>query len=106
MKRAFPFLCGAILAVAHFAASLLIVPLTLKVGEALPDGAADSFLFGLLTQTTKLLYFPILSLALYPRHWFPGQMITIAIAVNSLLWGAALVLVIWFVRRVRGHSRS
>ena len=90
---------GALLAVAHFAASLLIVPLTLKVGESLPQNPSDSLLYGLLTGATKVLYFPILSLALYPRHWFPGQMITIPIAVNSVLWGIMLALAIRIGRR-------
>jgi hypothetical protein len=90
---------GALLAVAHFAASLLIVPLTLKVGETLPQNPPDSLLYGLLTGATKVLYFPILSLALYPRHWFPGQMIAIPIAVNSVLWGIMLALAIRIGRR-------
>jgi hypothetical protein len=90
---------GALLAVAHFAASLLIVPLTLKVGETLQQNPPDSLFYGLLTGATKVLYFPILSLALYPRHWFPGQMITIPIAVNSALWGIMLALAIRIGRR-------
>lgn len=90
---------GALLAVAHFAASLLIVPLTLKVGETLQQNPSDSLFYGLLTWATKVLYFPILSLALYPRHWFPGQMITIPIAVNSVLWGIMLALAIHIGRR-------
>ena len=95
---------GALLAVAHFAASLLIVPLTLKVGETLPQNPSDSLLYGLLTGATKVLYFPILSLALYPRHWFPGQMITIPIAVNSVLWGIMLALAIRIGRRLGSRN--
>ena len=105
MRRALPIIGGALAAVLHFVASLAIVPLTLKVGEALQDGTGDSFLFGMLTQTTKLLYFPIISLALYPRHWFPGQMITIPIAVNSLLWGVTLAIAIWLGRRLRRTAK-
>ena len=101
MKRGLPILAGIFLSVGHFAASLGIVPLTLRVGEALANGTADSILFGLLAQATKVLYFPILSLALYPRHWFPGQMMTIPIAVNSLLWGVTLAIAIWLGRRLR-----
>lgn len=99
MKFSHPLVAGVILAVGQFMASRLIVPLTLKVGEALADGAVDAFGFGLLTLATKILYFPILAMALYPRHWFPGQLITIPIAVNSLLWGLALALLMVIGRR-------
>jgi len=99
MKLPNPLAAGAVLTVSHFLASLLIIPLTLRVGEALADGAANSFLYGLLTVATKWLYFPILAMALYPRHWFPGQLIAIPIAVNSLLWGLALVLLMVVGRR-------
>jgi hypothetical protein len=106
MKLPNPFVAGAVLTVSHFLASLLIIPLTLRVGEALANGAANSFLYGLLTAATKWLYFPILAMALYPRHWFPGNLIAIPIAVNSLLWGGILVLVLmvgrhWQTRRRR-----
>ncbi len=80
----------------HFLASVLIVPATLKVG------AAGSGFAGLLTETTRVLYFPIMGLALYPRHWFPGRWIYIPIGVNSLLWGlglAALTLAFLVLRR-------
>lgn len=103
MKRGLSIIGGALLAVVHFAASLGIVPLTLWVGGALSDGPADSVLYGLLAQATQVLYFPILSLALYPRHWFPGSLITIPIAVNSLLWGVALATAVWLGRRVRSR---
>jgi len=92
MKLPNPLAAGAVLTVSHFLASLSIIPVTLRVGEALADGAANAFLYGLLTVATKWLYFPILAMALYPRHWFPGQLIAIPIAVNSLLWGSIFVL--------------
>lgn len=86
-----PLCSGLILSAAHFTASMLIVPLTLKVGGAWPQ-AADAFVYHGLALATRMLYFPVLALALYPRHWFPGHLITIPIAVNSLLWGAALAV--------------
>ncbi|MGD9331383.1 MAG: hypothetical protein PVJ53_08725 [Desulfobacterales bacterium] len=97
MSRWRPLVCGGILTVSHFLASLLIIPLTLRVGESLAGGSADSWVYALLTLVTKILYFPLMALALYPRHWFPGHLITIPIAVNSLLWGGALtvVMVVW-----------
>jgi hypothetical protein len=103
MKFSHPLVAGAVLTVVHFGASLLIVPLTLKVGEALADKAVHAFGYGLLTLATKILYFPILAMALYPRHWFPGQLITIPIAVNSLLWGVSLALLMVIGRHLRSR---
>ncbi len=100
-----PILAGSLLAVGHFMACLAIVPLTLRIGGAMPGGPADSFLYGLLAVATKILYFPILTLALYPRYWFPGQMITIPIAVNSLLWGLGLTVLLMIGRRFPAHRQ-
>lgn len=105
MKLSHPFVAGGLLAIGHFLASLFIIPLTLKVGGALADRAVDSLGYGLLTLVTKILYFPILAMALYPRHWFPGQMITIPVAVNSLLWGLVLALLLVVGRRIPWRPR-
>ncbi len=84
----------------HFLASLLIVPATLKIG------AAGSGLAGLLTEATRVLYFPILGLALYPRHWFPGRWIYIPIAGNSLVWGLGLAAVTLALLALYRRSRA
>jgi ABC-type arginine transport system permease subunit len=60
----------------------------------------------MLAEITRVLYFPIVSLALYPRHWFPGNWMTVPIAVNSLLWGAALALIVVVGRRLRTRPVS
>ena len=103
MKGRHPLVLGAALAVGHFLACLCIVPLTLRIGGALPAGPGDSLIYHFLALVTKVLYFPILAMALYPRHWFPGQMIVIPIAVNSLLWGALLVVAMVAARRLRAR---
>jgi hypothetical protein len=84
----------------HFMVSLLIVPLTLQIGEVLTAGATKTALMGVLHTLTRILYFPILGLALYPRHWFPGPWITIPILVNSLLWAVLFILVAAAWRRL------
>jgi hypothetical protein len=83
----------------HFLASILIVPATLKAG------ALGSGITGLLTQLTKVLYFPILGLALYPRHWFPGLWIYVPIAINSMLWGLLLASIVLIAKRRRRTSQ-
>lgn len=75
----------------HFLFSLLIVPLTLRVGDALLPGGSNSFLLELLYALTRMLYFPLVSLGLYPRHWFPGPWISVPTLANSILWGVAVI---------------
>ena len=77
----------------HFAASMLIVPLTLHAGEIFTAGTGRNLLMEVLHFLTRVLYFPILGLALYPRHWFPGPWIFIPILINSMLWGLLLACV-------------
>ncbi len=94
MKRA--RLLTAVLkwAAIHFLACILIVPATLKAG------AAGFGIVGLLTVLTRILYFPVLGLALYPRHWFPGHWIYVPIAFNSLVWGVGLAAAVGITRRL------
>jgi hypothetical protein len=93
--KTYRFLASAVKwAAVHFLASLLIVPATLKAGEA-----GISVVAGVLAFLTKVLYFPVLGLALYPRYWFPGQWIYAPIAANSLIWGLALAAAIKAGRR-------
>jgi hypothetical protein len=79
----------------HFLACILIVPATLNAG------AAGWRITALLTLLTKILYFPIMGLALYPRHWFPGHWIYIPIALNSLVWGSFVAIFFVIVMRLR-----
>lgn len=94
------------MAAGHFIVSLAIVPLTLKIGALVPAGPSGSPVYSLLAAITRILYFPVVTLALYPRHWFPGHWITVPIAVNSLLWGAALALLLVLNRRFRGRPAA
>ena len=83
----------------HFLASLLIVPLTLRVGEHIASASGPNALLSGLHLLTRILYYPLLGLALYPRHWFPGPWIAIPILVNSVLWGILLAVVARLVLR-------
>ena len=56
------------------------------------DGARP--VLAVLHLATRVLYFPVIGLGLYPRHWFPGPWITVPILVNSLLWGAFLAAIV------------
>ena len=74
----------------HFLACQLIVPLTLRAGEIFMSGSGASPILTALHLATRVLYFPVIGLALYPRHWFPGPWIALPILANSLLWGMLL----------------
>jgi hypothetical protein len=71
----------------HFALSVGIVWLVMTV-ETVGEGEVQtpSAMFRALAGITKLLHFPIISLAWYSRHWFPGNWIYIPMGLNSILW--------------------
>ena len=82
-----------LIAIIHFALCVGIVPGTLTLGAGYDDGSqAPSAFFRLLVVATTVLHYPVISLALYSRHWFPGKWIYVPIGMNSLLWGIALYL--------------
>lgn len=59
-----------------------------------------SLLPGFLVWVTKILSFPIITLSLYPRQWYPGNLIVIPFLVNSLLWAAVIYFpVTWFRKK-------
>jgi hypothetical protein len=88
------------IAAVHFGLSNLIIPLTraLAADAGAPDGSALGVT--LLVRVTKLLHFPLVTLALYPREWFPGNWVYIPMAVNSAIWACAVYYVIGLYRRL------
>ena len=66
---------------AHFGLSNLIVPLTMALtaqAAGTPDGSGLGVT--LLVRATKLLHFPLVTLALFPREWFPGNWVYVPMA--------------------------
>jgi hypothetical protein len=55
----------------------------------------------LLVLWSKVLYFPIITLALYPRGLFPGNLIYFPLFANSLLWALVIVLLWRWLRPKR-----
>ena len=92
-------LAWLLIAVIHFGVSNLILPLTMALaqqGADTPEG--PGLAVTLLVRATKLLHFPLITLALYPREWFPGNWVYLPMAVNSLIWAAGIC---WLVRVFR-----
>lgn len=80
-----------VIAAIHFAACRLVVWAAMQMGMfAAGGGHATGFFGHALVLLTRILYFPILTLALYSRHWFPGNWIWVPMIANSLIWGLVL----------------
>lgn len=91
------------IAAAHFGFAKIVVALTMQMGMFAADGSRSTDVIGhLLVWTTRMLYFPVISLSLYSRQWFPGNWINVPMAANSLLWGMTLYWLYRLIRRRRG----
>lgn len=94
------------LAAAHFVLSHIIVALTMQLGMfAAGSGRGAGFLGHLLVALTRVLYFPVITLSLYSRQWFPGDWIFVPMLFNSLLWGCAAFCVLLYLERRRTGPR-
>ena len=102
MKKLAIFL---LIALIHFALSVVIIPVTLSVAGAL-NAAQSMPTLGLqtLVAATRILHFPIISLSWYSRQWFPGDWIRIPILINSFLWAGGIYFLVIVVRKIRGRA--
>ena len=92
------------IAAVHFIAAKFIVALTMQMGMfAAGNGRAAGYLSDILVWVTRVLFFPVITLSLYSRKWFPGDWIYVPLAVNSLLWGIAIYGLICFLKRFRSR---
>ena len=48
------------------------------------------FIGRLLMILSKVLYFPVLTFAWYPRQFFPGNLVVFPLFINSLLWAVVI----------------
>jgi hypothetical protein len=88
------------IAAVHLALSRIIVAVTMTIDMLDPDTGQATVLLGkTMIVITRILYFPILTLSLYSRQWFPGNLIYIPIFFNSLVWGVVLCLVFYLWRK-------
>jgi len=72
----------------HFAVVSGTTHLGLKViGWGTAETVAKTIFPPVFVWLSRILYFPVITLSLFPRHLFPGGMVYIPIALNSLIWG-------------------
>jgi len=92
----------ALIALIHFGSSLLIVAISMSVvTSANPVPAEPTVGVRILVEATRILHFPVISLALYPRHWFPGNWIYAPMAVNSFLWAIVIYVLILLGKKTK-----
>ncbi len=85
----------------HFVLGRLVIPLATNRLLAITDnGQSFTWLVQLLIWTTRVLYFPIITLSLYSREWFPGNLIYIPIVINSLLCGILIYGVLRVIEKI------
>ena len=85
----------------HFTLGRLVIPLATNRLLAITDtNQTVTLVAQLLIWTTRVLYFPIISLSLYSREWFPGDLIFIPIIINSLLWGILVYGVLMVIKKI------
>jgi hypothetical protein len=96
----------AVLAIAagHFALCRMVVAATEKLGMFAVEPDTTAAFFGKsMVLLTRVLYFPVISLSLYSREWFPGNWIVVPMIVNSLLWAVVISGAALWCRRYSGR---
>ncbi|MFZ2041929.1 MAG: hypothetical protein WAV08_14600 [Desulfobacterales bacterium] len=90
MTRQKRILILAAIALAHWAATRAVGSLILHQTAQHVFEPQLPAVTRLLVAAAKVLYFPVVSLSLFPRAWFPGGWIAVPILVNSLVWALTL----------------
>jgi len=92
---------ATLITVVHFLFTKMVTAAALHLSAETVMTVQKPLFEKILIGASKVLYFPLISMALYPRSLFPGSYIQIPILVNSLLWGVCLVLIWVLVRSKR-----
>jgi hypothetical protein len=89
-----------LIALVHLGVSKTVVAIALAGTSGNAFDGEMSVWVKMLIWTTKVLYFPIISLSLYSRQWFPGKLIYIPIFTNSLLWAAVIYFAVRYFSKL------
>jgi hypothetical protein len=96
MKNIFTIL---FIAVVHSVLTKFVSMVTLSVVTANVNEAQMSFIGRLMMMLSKVLYFPVITMAWYPRQFFPGNFVVIPLFVNSLLWAFVIYALFMLIKR-------
>jgi hypothetical protein len=95
------------IAAVHFAMSALVVASFMSVADAINPAQTQSLpVFRILVVATRILHFPIISLSLYSRQWFPGNWIYMPIFFNSLLWAVGIYFLMMLAKNIKEKKRN
>ena len=96
-----------VMALVHFGLSILVVALAMSIATGLgPVQPELSPILRALVVATRILHFPIISLSLYSRHWFPGNLIYLPILINSFLWGTGIYLLFLLAKKRKEKHKN
>jgi hypothetical protein len=87
------------IAVIHFVVTKMVSLITLSVFTANVNETQISPIGHFLMLISRVLYFPVMTMAWYPRRFFPGDLVVIPLFINSLIWALLIYLLFMFVKR-------
>ena len=96
MKRVLLILA---IAVVHLVFTKVISIIALSVVTAHVHESQLPFIGRSLMVMSKVLYFPVITFAWYPRQFFPGNFVIIPLFINSLLWAFVVYVLFVLVKR-------
>ncbi len=88
------------IAVVHSVFTKFVSTITLSVVTANINETQMSFIGRLMMMLSKVLYFPVITLAWYPRQFFPGNFVVIPLFINSLLWALVIYTLFMLIKRI------
>jgi hypothetical protein len=97
MKKTFTILA---IAAVHFAVTKFISSITLSVVTANVHSADMPLTERLLMLISKVLYFPVMTMAFYPRRFFPGNLVMVPLFINSLLWALVIYTLVVLIKKI------
>lgn len=89
-----------VIAVTHAVFTKIVSMITLSVVTANANEIQMSFIGRWMMMLSKVLYFPVITMAWYPRQFFPGNFIVIPLFINSLLWALMIYALLILIKRI------
>jgi hypothetical protein len=89
-----------VIAVTHAVFTKIVSMISLSVVTANANEIQMSFIGRWMMMLSKVLYFPVITMAWYPRQFFPGNFIVIPLFINSLLWALMIYALLILIKRV------
>lgn len=96
MRKYFTIL---IIALVHCAVTKIISSITLSVVAANVHTPQMPAMGRLFMWISNALYFPVITMAFYPRQFFPGNLVIVPLFINSLLWALVIYVVAVLIKK-------